>query len=262
MAKVLFQHVTKRFGRTTALDDLNLAIEDGELFAVLGPPKSGKTTLLRCLLGQEDVTEGHIIIGDRDVTELPSADRFAFDLRARFDWSTIPEDLSVYDFVTLELRRRDIPSSEIKYRVYKVAEELGIVTLLNQKIKDLSSRAPSAVGPRDKVEKAWQYLTASVSDVVVIDVDEMFSTFDSSMRRSWLAQRAIEKLEQLRAGINPPIVCTVPHPEQAMVVASRIAILRGGVLQQVDKPENILKNPANDFVANLLRSFSQSEEKE
>ena len=262
MANVALIHVTKRFGQSIALDDVSVTIEDEDVFVILGPPKSGKSTMLRCLLGEENVTEGRVVIGSRDVTGLPPEERFAFDLGARFDWSTISGHASVFDLVTLELRRRNIPPSEIECRVYKVADKLNITDLLGKRVEDLLSGYPFAIGPREKVEKAWRHLTASVSDVVIEDLDEIFSKVDPRHRQSWWAERAVENLLELRTCIKSPIVCTVPRPEQAVAVATRIAILRGGVLQQVDKPENILKNPANDFVANLLSSFSQSEEKE
>jgi multiple sugar transport system ATP-binding protein len=135
MASVTFDHVTKRFGEVVAVNDLVLDIADKEFIVLVGPSGCGKTTALRCLAGLEEVTEGRIQIGDQVVNDVAPKDR---DIAMVFQSYALYPHMSVYDNMAFGLKLRKVPKNEIKSRVQKAAEILGIETLLNRKPRQLS----------------------------------------------------------------------------------------------------------------------------
>jgi ABC-type sugar transport system ATPase subunit len=132
---------------------------------------------------------------------------------------------------------------------------LTIGGLLDQKANGLSSGYPTRFGPRERVEQVWRHLSARVADLVVADLDEVYRKREDAYRHSLLAERHVQRLKRLQTHTAAPIVCTTPRPDQALSVATRIAVLRDGVMQQIAAPEYVLQHPANDFVAGLMDSI-------
>ncbi len=148
MASVTYDHVTKKFGEVAAVNDLNIKVDDKEFLVLVGPSGCGKTTALRCLAGLEEITDGQILIGDRVVNEVAPKDR---DIAMVFQSYALYPHLSVFDNMAFGLKLRKVPKDEIKSRVGKAAETLGITDLLNRKPRQLSGgqRQRVAVGTRD-----------------------------------------------------------------------------------------------------------------
>src|ERR1700690_153158 len=139
MASVTYEHVTKKFGDVAAVDDLNIKVVDKEFLVLVGPSGCGKTTALRCLAGLEEISEGKILIGDRVVNDVAPKDR---DIAMVFQSYALYPHLSVYDNMAFGLKLRKVPKNEIKSRVEKAAETLGIMDLLNRKPRQLSGGQP------------------------------------------------------------------------------------------------------------------------
>src|SRR5215470_2360913 len=135
MAPITFDHVTKRFGDTTAVDDLTIDIADGEFLVLVGPSGCGKTTALRMLAGLEDVTEGRILIGDRVVNNVAPGKR---DLAMVFQSYALYPHMTVYNNLAFGLRNFDVPKAEITRRVHEAADVLELDKLLKRKPKQLS----------------------------------------------------------------------------------------------------------------------------
>ncbi|MDI3341492.1 MAG: sn-glycerol-3-phosphate ABC transporter ATP-binding protein UgpC [Sphaerobacter sp.] len=236
MARVTFDHVTKRFDGVVAVHDLVLAIEDGEFLVLVGPSGCGKTTALRCLAGLEEVTSGDILIGDRVVTHVPPKDR---DIAMVFQNYALYPHMTVRDNLAFGLKLRGTPKEEIERRVKTVAEILGIETLLDRKPKQLSG------GQRQRVALG----RAIVREPQVFLMDEPLSNLDAKLRVQTRAE--IIKLQQ-RLGTT---TVYVTHDQvEAMTMGHRIAVMNAGVLQQLDTPQNLYDHPANLFVATFIGS--------
>ena len=149
MASVTYDRVTKKFGDVTAVNDLSIQVADKEFLVLVGPSGCGKTTALRCLAGLEEITDGQILIGDRVVNDVAPKDR---DIAMVFQSYALYPHLSVFDNMAFGLRLRKVPKDEIKRRVEKAADTLGIMDLLNRKPRQLSGgqRQRVAVGTRDR----------------------------------------------------------------------------------------------------------------
>ncbi len=145
MASVTYDHVTKKFADVAAVNDLNIQVGDKEFLVLVGPSGCGKTTALRCLAGLEEITEGQILIGDRVVNDVAPKDR---DIAMVFQSYALYPHLSVFDNMAFGLKLRKVPKDEIKRRVEKAADTLGIMDLLNRKPRQLSGgqRQRVAVG--------------------------------------------------------------------------------------------------------------------
>ena len=130
MASVTYRHVWKKFGDFTALNDLNLDIQDKEFLVLVGPSGCGKTTALRCLAGLEEVSDGEVLIGDRVVNDVPPKDR---DIAMVFQSYALYPHMTVYDNMAFGLKLRKIPKAEIQKRVLESAEILGIDNLLKRR---------------------------------------------------------------------------------------------------------------------------------
>ena len=135
MASVTFDHVYKRYGEVTAVNDLNIHVEDKEFLVFVGPSGCGKTTSLRCLAGLEEISDGNILIGDRIVNDVPPKDR---DIAMVFQSYALYPHMSVYDNMAFGLKLRKTPKAEIDRRVKEAAEILDIGHLLDRKPKQLS----------------------------------------------------------------------------------------------------------------------------
>lgn len=234
MASVTYDHITKRFGEVTAINDLNIAVEDKEFLVLVGPSGCGKTTALRCLAGLEDVTEGNIMIGDQVVNDVAPKDR---DIAMVFQSYALYPHMSVYDNMAFGLKLRKMRKDDIKKRVQDAAELLGIQELLNRKPRQLSG------GQRQRVAVG----RAIVRNPKVFLFDEPLSNLDAKLRVETRAN--ISKLHQQ---LQTTFIYVTHDQTEAMTMASRIAVMNKGVLQQIDSPQNLYDRPDNLFVAGFI----------
>jgi len=240
MASVTYEHVTKRFGDVVAVNDLNIHIPDKEFLVFVGPSGCGKTTSLRLLAGLEEVSEGNIYIGDRLVNDVPPKDR---DIAMVFQSYALYPHMSVYDNMAFGLKLRKTPKKEIDRRVHEAAQILGIENLLDRKPKQLSG------GQRQRVAVG----RAIVREPRVFLMDEPLSNLDAKLRVQ--ARAEISKL-YLRLGTT---FIYVTHDQvEAMTMGTRIAVMKDGVLQQIDSPQVLYDTPTNVFVAGFMGSPSMN----
>jgi multiple sugar transport system ATP-binding protein len=236
MATVVFDHVSKRFDEVTALDDFVLEIEDSEFLVLVGPSGCGKSTALRCLAGLERVTSGRILIGDRDVTyQLPKQRDVAmvFQNYALYPHMTVAENMGF----GLKLRKR--AKDEIAARVGSAAEMLGLADLLERKPRQLSG------GQRQRVALG----RAIVRHPQAFLMDEPLSNLDAQLRVQMRAE-----IIELQRRLGATMVYVTHDQVEAMTMGHRIAIMRGGVLQQLGSTEEVYERPANLFVATFIGS--------
>ncbi len=237
MATVIYEHVTKKFrGDIIAIKDLEIEIHDKEFLVLVGPSGCGKTTALRCLAGLEKVTSGRIFIDDRLVNDIPPKDR---DIAMVFQSYALYPHMSVFDNIAFGLKMRKMPKEEIKKRVDQAAEILSIRNLLARKPRELSG------GQKQRVAVG----RAIVREPKVFLFDEPLSNLDAKLRVQTRAE--ISKLHQRLA----TTFIYVTHDQmEAMTMATRIAVMNKGILQQLDTPQNLYDHPNNQFVAGFIGS--------
>jgi multiple sugar transport system ATP-binding protein len=228
--------VTKRFGDVVAVNDLDIEIEDKEFLVLVGPSGCGKSTALRLLAGLEDITEGRILIGDQVVNDVAPKDR---DIAMVFQSYALYPHMSVFDNMAFGLKLRKYPKEEIQRRVQEAADILGIRELLDRKPRQLSG------GQRQRVAVG----RAIVREPKVFLFDEPLSNLDAKLRVQTRAE--ITKLHQRLA----TTFIYVTHDQvEAMTMASRIAVMNQGLLQQIDTPQKLYDVPNNLFVAGFIGS--------
>jgi multiple sugar transport system ATP-binding protein len=236
MASITFDHVTKQFGDTLAVDDLDIHVADGEFLVLVGPSGCGKTTALRMLAGLEDISAGRILIGDRVVNNVAPGQR---DVAMVFQSYALYPHMTVFDNLAFSLRNAKLPKAEIAERVARAAGVLELEPYLKRKPKQLSG------GQRQRVALG----RAIVREPAVFLMDEPLSNLDAALRVQTRAE--ILKLQQ-RLGTT---TIYVTHDQvEAMTMGDRIAVMRSGVLQQIGKPEDLYLRPANTFVARFIGS--------
>lgn len=236
MASVTYEHVTKRFGDVVAVNDLTLEIPDKEFLVLLGPSGCGKTTTLRLLAGLEEVTEGNIYIGDRLVNDVAPKDR---DIAMVFQSYALYPHMTVYDNMAFGLKLRKTPKAEIDRRVREAAKILHIEELLDRKPKQLSG------GQRQRVAVG----RAIVREPQVFLMDEPLSNLDAKLRA-----QARAELAKLHQRLETTFIYVTHDQLEAMTMGSTIVVLRDGIVQQVDAPQNLYDYPANIFVAGFIGS--------
>jgi len=236
MATVTFDHVTKRFGDVFAVNDLSLQVKDEEFLVLVGPSGCGKTTALRMIAGLEEQSSGDIFIGERLVNDVAPKDR---DIAMVFQNYALYPHMSVYDNIAFGLKLRGMPKAEIDRRVGEVAEMLGLQKLLQRKPKELSG------GQRQRVAVG----RAIAREPAVFLMDEPLSNLDAALRIDTRAQ-----LQKLHQRIKRTTVYVTHDQVEAMTMGDRIAVMRDGILQQIDTPENLHAHPANIFVAGFIGS--------
>lgn len=236
MANVTYEHVVKKFGDFTAISDLNLEVQDKEFLVLVGPSGCGKTTALRCLAGLEEVTDGKVIIGDRVVNDVAPKDR---DIAMVFQSYALYPHMTVFDNMAFGLKLRKVPKADIQRRVEEAAKTLGIEGLLKRKPRELSG------GQRQRVAVG----RAIVREPKVFLFDEPLSNLDAKLRVQTRAE--ISKLHQR---LQTTFIYVTHDQTEAMTMATRIAVMNKGVLQQLDTPQQLYDKPQNLFVAGFIGS--------
>src|SRR5215204_2155687 len=236
MANVTFQNVVKKYGDVTAVNNLNIAVDDKEFLVLVGPSGCGKTTALRCLAGLEEITSGEIKIADRVVNDVAPKDR---DIAMVFQSYALYPHLSVYDNMAFGLKLRKVPKEEIKRRVSEAADVLGIQDLLERKPRQLSG------GQRQRVAVG----RAIVREPKVFLFDEPLSNLDAKLR---VAMRI--EISKLHNDLKATMIYVTHDQVEAMTMADKIVVLRAGVIEQAGAPLELYNNPRNLFVAGFIGS--------
>jgi multiple sugar transport system ATP-binding protein len=237
MAGIVLEGVSKVFASDViAVDDVSLDIGDGEFMVLVGPSGCGKSTILRILAGLEEVTAGEVYIDGRQVTDLPPKQR---DVAMVFQNYALYPHMSVEQNLGFGLKLRKTPKAEIKRRVGDAAKILGLEPLLARKPMALSG------GQRQRVAMG----RAMVREPKAFLMDEPLSNLDAKLRVQMRAQ-----LAKLHDTLKTTTVYVTHDQVEAMTLGERVAVMRDGVLQQVDTPQNLYGNPSNLFVAAFIGS--------
>jgi len=237
---IKFENVTKTFGDTRVVDDLSLEIDDGEFVVLLGPSGCGKTTTLRMLAGLETVTTGDIYIGDERINDVPTQHR---DLAMVFQSYALYPHMTIAENIAYPLRVRKLDKNERAKRVNDVAAMLEIESLLDRKPRQLSG------GERQRVALA----RAIVREPRAYLMDEPLSNLDARLRVQMRGE-----LKRLQHQLGTTTIYVTHDQAEAMTLASRVAVMKRGKLQQFDTPLNIYNHPANRFVAEFVGSPSMN----
>jgi multiple sugar transport system ATP-binding protein len=237
MAKIVFEGVTKEFGEEiVAVDDLSLEIEDGEFMVLVGPSGCGKSTILRMLAGLEEVTAGEIWIDDKQVTDLSPKER---DIAMVFQNYALYPHMTVEENIAFGLKLRRVPKDERGRKAREVAQVLAIEHLLERKPAALSG------GQRQRVAMG----RAMIREPVAFLMDEPLSNLDAKLRVQMRAE-----LARLHDRLRTTTVYVTHDQVEAMTLGDRVAVLRDGLLQQVDTPQRLFIRPVNLFVAAFVGS--------
>ncbi len=238
MAEVRFQDASRLYpgSEHPAVDKLNLDIEDGEFMVLVGPSGCGKSTSLRMLAGLEEVSDGIITIGDRDVTHLPPKDR---DIAMVFQNYALYPHMTVGDNMGFALKMAGVSKEERASQVAKAAKLLDLEDYLDRKPRALSG------GQRQRVAMG----RAIVREPQVFLMDEPLSNLDAKLRVSTRSQIAA-----LQRRLHVTTVYVTHDQVEAMTMGDRVAVLKDGLLQQVDTPLNLYDRPRNAFVAGFIGS--------
>jgi len=234
LVKITLKNLCKNFKKVKAVDELNLEIADGEFLVLLGPSGCGKTTTLRMIAGLEQPTSGDIFFDEERVTDLePKERKVAMVFQ---DYALYPH-MSVYDNMTLCLQVTNVPKEEIKKRAQETADLLQISELMDRRPGQLSG------GQRQRVALA----RAAIRKPSIYLLDEPLSNIDAILRI-----RMRGELKKLHERLKTTTVYVTHDQAEAMVLADRIAIMKDGLLHQIDKPLNIYDHPINKFVATFV----------
>jgi len=236
MAEITLDGIAKSFGAARALERIDLNVADGEFVALLGPSGCGKTTLLRIIAGLETASSGRVVIGGRDLTQVPTRRR---GLAMVFQNYAVFPHMSVYENVAFGLRMQDADEARIKARVGKAAELLHIEPYLERYPAKLSG------GQRQRVAVA----RALAVEPPVLLMDEPLSNLDALLR--------LEMRAELKAVLREARTTTiyVTHDQtEAMGLADRIAVMHGGRIEQIDRPTAVYERPATTFVGGFVGS--------
>jgi multiple sugar transport system ATP-binding protein len=236
VAAIGLEQVRKEFGAVTAVDDVSLAIGDGEFLVLVGPSGCGKSTLLRMIAGLEEVTAGTIRIGEQDVTELAPRAR---DIAMVFQSYALYPHMTVRQNLGYGLRARRTPKDEIARRVGEVAELLGLADLLDRRPAQLSG------GQRQRVAMG----RAIVRQPQAFLLDEPLSNLDAKLR---VGMRA--SLAQLHQRLGVTTVYVTHDQTEAMTLGQRVAVMRDGRVLQCDTPQRLYAQPNDVFIAAFIGS--------
>ncbi|MEU4576360.1 ABC transporter ATP-binding protein [Nonomuraea sp. ATR24] len=241
MASIVLTNVDKIYaGGVKAVNGLNLEIKDGEFMVLVGPSGCGKSTALRMIAGLEDISGGEIAIGDKVVNHLPPKDR---DIAMVFQNYALYPHMTVEENLAFGLKLRKMPKAEIQQRVNDAAKMLGLETYLKRKPAALSG------GQRQRVAMG----RAIVREPQAFLMDEPLSNLDAKLRVSMRAS-----LNQMHERLGVTTVYVTHDQVEAMTLGDRVCVLRDGLLQQVDTPQNLFDKPVNLFVAGFMGSPSMN----
>ena len=240
MANVSIQNLDMVLGGVSILKSLNLEVQEGEFLVLLGPSGCGKSTLLHTIAGFNEVTDGSIHIGARDVTWADPKDR---DIGMVFQSYALYPTMNVERNMSFGLRVAGVAKAEIAKRVERAAEMLHLQELLNRRPSQLSG------GQRQRVAIG----RALVRDAKVFLFDEPLSNLDAKLRAELRRE-----LKQLHKDLGTTMIYVTHDQVEAMTMATRIAVMRNGVIQQIDTPAAIYARPGNRFVAGFLGSPSMN----
>lgn len=228
------RNLTKKYGQLTALEEFSLEISSGEFMVLLGPSGCGKTTVLRCIAGLTDITSGEIYIGSELVNKLPPKDR---DVAMVFQNYSLYPHMNVHDNIAFPLKMRKVHKDKINERVLKIASLLNIDNLLERKPKEISG------GQMQRVALG----RALVREPKIFLMDEPLSNLDAKLRTEMRVE--IKKLQE-KVGIT---TLYITHDQaEAMSMADNVGIMDSGKLLQLDSPQNVYTEPANQFVARFV----------
>ena len=234
MAEIAFRNVTKRYGDIVAVQDASFTVEDNEFFCFFGPPLSGKSTILRLILGLETPDSGEILIGGKPVNQVSPAAR---NVAMVFQNLALFPHMSARDNVRFPLVERKVPEAEIEKRVADVSAKLHIGHILHKPPAQLSG------GERQRVAIA----RALVRDPVAYLMDDPISALDARLREETRVE-----LKRIQRELGKTLIYVTHDQEEAMSVADRMAILEHGRIRQIGAPVEIYDRPASIYVARLL----------
>lgn len=234
MAEILLRNLCKTYAKTEAVTSLNLFIGSGEFMVLVGPSGCGKTTTLNMIAGLIEPTSGEIMLDGQVINHVPPKDR---DMAMVFQDYALYPHMSIFDNMAFGLKMRYVPKAQIAQRVGETAEMLGLTPLLKRKPAALSG------GERQRVALG----RAIVRRPKVFLFDEPLSNIDAALRVQLRGE-----LKQLHAALNTTFVYVTHDQIEAMTMATRIAIMKDGILQQVDTPANIYGAPENVFVGSFI----------
>lgn len=234
MARISIQHLTKTFGKITAVQDLSLDLADREFLVLLGPSGAGKTTTLRCVAGLEVPDSGQVAFGDQPMDGVNPAER---DIAFVFQTYALYPRQTVYQNIASPLIARKVSKSEIDARVRRAASKLHIERLLERKPHQLSG------GEQQRVALG----RAMVRDPRAFLMDEPLTNLDFKLRVEMRAE-----LRHLHSDLATTFFYVTNDQIEALSMADRIAVLNHGVLQQIGTPEQVYDNPVNRFVASFI----------
>ncbi len=235
MASVSLKHIFKRYpGGVTAVNDFCLEIKDKEFIILVGPSGCGKSTTLRMIAGLEEITEGELYIGDRIVNDVAPKDR---DIAMVFQNYALYPHMTVFENMAFGLKLRKTPKDEIKRRVEEAGRILDISHLLDRRPKALSG------GQRQRVALG----RAIVREPKVFLLDEPLSNLDAKLRAAMRTE-----LTKLHKRLGTTFIYVTHDQTEAMTMASRIVVMKDGLIQQVDTPQNLYDLPCNVFVAGFI----------
>ena len=235
MASLSLRHIYKKYpGGVTAVSDFNLEIKDKEFIVLVGPSGCGKSTTLRMIAGLEEISEGELFIGDRLVNDVAPKDRkiaMVFQNYALYPHMTVAENMA------FGLKLSKTPKEEIKRRVEEAARILDITHLLDRKPKALSG------GQKQRVALG----RAIVRNPMVFLLDEPLSNLDAKLRATMRTE-----LTKLHNRVGTTFIYVTHDQVEAMTMATRIVVMKDGLIQQVDTPQNLYDSPVNMFVAGFI----------
>ena len=235
MASLSLKHIYKKYpGGVTAVSDFNLEIEDKEFVIFVGPSGCGKSTTLRMIAGLEEITEGELRIDGTLVNDVAPKDR---DIAMVFQNYALYPHMTVYENMAFGLKLRKVPKETIKRRVEAAAKILGIEALLDRKPKAMSG------GQKQRVALG----RAIVREPKVFLLDEPLSNLDAKLRAAMRTE--ITKIHQT---IGTTFIYVTHDQVEAMTMATRIVVMKDGLIQQVDTPQNLYDKPVNIFVAGFI----------
>ncbi len=235
MASLSFRHIYKKYpGGVTAVSDFCLEVKDKEFIIFVGPSGCGKSTTLRMIAGLEEITEGELFIGDKLVNDIAPKDR---DIAMVFQNYALYPHMTVFDNMAFGLKLRKVPKEEIKRKVEQAAKILDITHLLDRRPKQLSG------GQKQRVALG----RAIVRNPKVFLLDEPLSNLDAKLRATMRTE-----LTKIHKRLGTTFIYVTHDQVEAMTMASRIVVMKDGLIQQVDTPQRLYDLPCNLFVAGFI----------